>query len=515
MIDFPNIEEMSIDHWKEDVTIQETNDVLGYNENDVKATYEFYLITIGETENPLYKGINKLQLRKDIKAEFGIHCTNYNDVKIGDELNKQGYIQRSGRNKKTLKPTSVKKDFTFKDCLPDYIQFKTDKFNNFINGIKNVKVDLDKKQEFIIEYNSTSYSIMKGGIHSHDSNRIITPNDNELFVDADIGSQYPNAIRKRKLFPPHLGKEWLEQYTDTIKRRLEAKKLYKQTKEGKYQAIQEAFKLALNGGGYGKLGEESSWQYDPFSVMCVTIGNQFEILMLIESLELEGIHVISANTDGITSLFDKTKEEIYYKICKEWELIVGNEDLGQLEYVYYSKLIQTSVNDYIAVKLNGDLKTKGDFVSEFELHKNKSASIIPIALQNYYSKNIPIEETIYNHQNIYDFCCGVKSKSGAKLIHLNTKTSEEIQLQKVNRYFISNDGLNLLKRLKPLEGKKVSNQMDIFNNIDDGTREQEVEAGWLTTIFNKYYKLEMKKYNINYSYYIDKCKKIINNINEN
>lgn len=515
-IDFHNIEEMYIDHWIEDITWEEVQGVLGYNENDVRATYEFYLITIGRTELPLYKGIDRLELRRNIKKEFKIPCINYNDVKIGDELNKLGYIQRSSRDKKNLKPTDSKLDFTFGDCLPDYISFKTNKFNNFLNLIKPVKIKLDKskddKQVFPFEYNGTMYTIMKGGIHSVDKPRIIIPNNNELLIDADIGSQYPNAIRKRKLFPPHLGVEWLDQYSDTIKRRLNAKKLYKQTKEPKYQAIQEAYKLALNGGGYGKLGESTSWQYDPFSVMCTTVGNQFEILMLIESLELEGIHVITANTDGITSIFKKDQEELYYKICKKWELIVGNEDLGQLEYVYYSKLIQTSVNDYIAIKIDGELKPKGDFVTDFELHKNKSAKIIPIALQAYYSKGTEPEETIMNHSNIFDFCLGVKSKGDNKLVHLNSKTGEEIKLQKVNRYYISTNGNNLLKRLKPLSNKSISNQLDIFGNIDDGTREQEVEANWLSTIYNKHINKQISEYQIDYSFYLKKVKKIINNI---
>ena len=71
--------------------------------------------------------------------------------------------------------------------------------------------------------------------------------------------------------------------------------------------------------------------------------------------------------DGIVCLFDKSLDELYYKICKDWEVLVGNDTLGQLEYVDYSALIQTSVNDYIAVKTNGDFKCKGDFTSEFEL----------------------------------------------------------------------------------------------------------------------------------------------------
>lgn len=244
----------------------------------------------------------------------------------------------------------------------------------------------------------------------------------------------------------------------------------------------------------------------------VTIGNQVEILMLIEDLELAGIHVVSANTDGLVCLFDKSLLDIYYKVCSDWEKQVGNDIHGKLEYQQYKSLIQTSVNDYIAVTVEGKVKQKGDFVIDFELHKNKSARIIPLTLNAYFINNTLPKEFIEKHENIFDFCLGFKGKGETKIIHLDKKTNTEVELQKINRFYISKDGKNLLKRLKPLEGKKVTGQIDIFGGINDGTREHEVEAGWLSTIYNKHSKQEIKKYNINYQYYIDKVNKIINQI---
>ena len=65
--------------------------LLSYNLNDVNATYEFYKITKGQTELKLHKGIDKIQLRKDIKKEYGIKCLNYNDVKIGVAITSKYY----------------------------------------------------------------------------------------------------------------------------------------------------------------------------------------------------------------------------------------------------------------------------------------------------------------------------------------------------------------------------------------------------------------------------------------
>ena len=135
-----------------------------------------------------------------------------------------------------------------------------------------------------------------------------------------------------------------------------------------------------------------------------TIGNQFEILMLIEMLELGKIHVIGANTDGILCLFDKSLEDTHNRICEEWEVIVGNNVRGKLEHTYFKALYQESVNHYIAIKEDDSLKIKGRFEIYGELHKNNSDKISRIerlAVQEYFIKGIPVEKTITIWSIIY------------------------------------------------------------------------------------------------------------------
>lgn len=60
--------------------------VLSYNKNDVVATNEFLNITQGQTELPLYKGKNKIQLRYAIAHKFRLNGMNFNDIKLGTEL---------------------------------------------------------------------------------------------------------------------------------------------------------------------------------------------------------------------------------------------------------------------------------------------------------------------------------------------------------------------------------------------------------------------------------------------
>ena len=60
-------------------------------------------------------------------------------------------------------------------------------------------------------------------------------------------------------------------------------------------------KVSLNG-TFGKLFSRHSIFYAPEFGIAVTIGGQLSLLMLIERLELSGIRVVSANTDGVEML---------------------------------------------------------------------------------------------------------------------------------------------------------------------------------------------------------------------
>lgn len=137
-----DIEEMPIKHYDQ-VHDNQIKIILDYNLHDVKCTYELYKITKGDTDHPLYKGIDKVKLRDDIQKEFGIKCINYNDVRIGDALNKSNYLKIKRIDKNEIpKPKNVTKELTFGDCFPEYTKFESIEFNNFISIIKNIKIKI-------------------------------------------------------------------------------------------------------------------------------------------------------------------------------------------------------------------------------------------------------------------------------------------------------------------------------------------------------------------------------------
>lgn len=274
-------------------------------------------------------------------------------------------------------------------------------------------------------------------------------------------------------------------------------------------------------------------------------------------MELNNIHVVSANTDGIVCLFDKDLNNKYYEICHEWEKKVGNSESGQLEYKDYKFLIQTSVNDYIALDSNNEIKRKGDFEIDSEIHKNNSMRIVRIALTNYFINNTPIEETILNHTNIYHFCKRVKTVKGwwleeryydqEPIIPIFNDKDEKIEFIKeygwieyegntwIKKEWIDNgksyekgacrlstalnQSINEFKKTYQIANKLsknvryyVSTNGKTFIKCNEDGRETSVEKGYLSTVFNRYRKLPMSEYNINYDYYINECNKIINKI---
>jgi hypothetical protein len=231
--------------------------------------------------------------------------------------------------------------------------------------------------------------------------------------------------------------------------------------------------------------------------MFTTITGELSLMMLIEAYETNGIHVISANTDGVTIKIKKDRLDDMRKINTWWQNLTEYE----LERSDYQKIIFSTVNDYIAIKTDGEIKKKGDFLTDFELHKNKSARIVNLALEAYYVHDVPVATTIMDHNTIYDFCLRQKSSSDFHYEGWNRARGEKTVYNKLIRYYISNTGEKLLKVKNP---ECQSNAADV----------SQVEAGdWVCTVCNYLPKdTDVATSGINYQYYIEKAERIIHKI---
>ena len=492
-MDLENIEEMPIHHSKTDMTDEEIQLTKDYCRNDVMATYQFYLVTTGDCDHPLYRGNNQIELRQDIQEEFGIPCLNYSDSKIGDEMIKKYYCIEKGIDYKELpKKGFFRKDIKVKHCIADYVTFTTPELQQFLRRISKMSMGMQDDFKETIHFYDNAYTFAKGGLHTENGPKVFEADEEHLIIDWDVSSYYPAIIINNGKYPYHLGKEFLRGYIQMFNKRLELKPLAK--KDKKIKGIVGALKLAVNS-VYGKSSDMQSWIYDRQLTMFTTITGELSLLMLIEQYELNGIRVISANTDGVTIKISKDKLDKMFEINKWWCEITQYE----LERADYQKIIFSTVNDYLAIKTDGDVKKKGDFLTDFELHKNKSARIVPIALEHYFVSGIPIVDTIRNHSNIFDFCLRQKSSKDFHYEGINRKTGETTVYHKLIRYYISQQGEKLLK---------VKNE-----GSDSGAANvSQVEAGeWLATVCNHLTK-DHPMDNINYEYYIERANKIVHKI---
>lgn len=326
----------------------------------------------------------------------------------------------------------------------------------------------------------------QGGAHASLSSTIVKADDYFKVEDADVSSFYPNMAISNKIYPMHLGETFCTIYKDVYVQRQSFKK---GTSEN---AI---MKLALNG-VFGDSGSEFSPFFDSSFLLKITINGQLSLCLLAERLlEIPELEIIQVNTDGITVKYPRQHEELYYKICDDWQKHVKLE----LEYADYESMHIANVNNYIARYTNSKVKLKGAYVSdELGWHQNHSAKVIQMAAASEMLEGIPVEEFIRNHKNKYDFLLRTKVPRSSNLVLLTPLDDEglefeETKLQNICRYYVCKEGGKLVKVMPPLEGSTE------FRRIG-------IDTDWNVKVCNNIVDFD---WDVDYDYYITEAKKLV------
>lgn len=492
-----NVEEMPIHHtqWcKEGDEVQ----VLAYNKNDVLATYKFLLVTLGKTDYPLYKGENKLQLRNDLNKKFHVNVTNMGDVPMGEELMLQLYCRETGQNPYYLKKSggTPREIINLKECIPFWCNLEIKEFNKFLSQIKQTSIKGEKGEfQFSVIYHNYKFDFGLGGSHGSIEPGVYESDDDWIIVDYDVASLYPSIAKSLQLYPEHLGIPFLHQYVGFIDTRLKEKSKPKYERDN---VLIKGYKLIVNG-AYGKSNEEKSFLYDPLYTFKTTIAGQIFICMWSERMvkAVPELIFIQTNTDGQTIKIPRNKlnliREVNEQLTKETGLVI--------EEAFYSKMCIRDVNNYIGVYTDSTpehehIKLKGDFEVDKEFHKDPSMRIVPLAVKNYFVYNTPIEKTIKENRDIFNFCMQLKtnSKSTPYFRHLvNGKIVDE-QLGRMTRYLVGK-GLNSGILFKKFEDNKING----------------VNVGYSVILFNKAFKVDKwEDYNLDYQFYMNEANKLKN-----
>ncbi len=168
-------------------------------------------------------------------------------------------------------------------------------------------------------------------------------------------------------------------------------------------------KTALNG-TFGKLFSRYSIFYAPEFGIAVTIGGQLSLLMLIERLELAGIRVVSANTDGVELSIPFGREWLCDSIIQWWQEATSLV----LETKPYLALYSRDVNNYVSLQFDGSVKRKGVFGESGVLNnKHPDVDVCSDAVVAFLSTGKPLQETIVECRDIRKFVRVRGAKGGA------------------------------------------------------------------------------------------------------
>lgn len=518
------------------LTYEQMDHVILYCKNDIDATEKFY-----------NKSLKHIQIRDFYTNHEGINLMNDSEIGMSKKIFGKYLCKEMNLSFQELKELrTFRTEVPIKDIIFDYIKFE-DETNKkalelFKNSIWRYNLDEEKSLEsikFSIPYKNVIRDYAEGGLHSFGKAGIYETNDDYILIDVDFASYYPHLSFRNKLHPEHIPEAIFNKiyegfYTD--------RKLYSKKDPRNY-----VLKIILNG-SYGLSKDKYAYLYDPKWQLAICINGQLILTLLTEKIFKycsEEPIIIFENTDGAMFRIKRTDLDNLNKACKETEEIVNIP----LETQECKKIIIRDVNNYINVVSDNNIKFKGCFEIDRDYHKNHSKRIVSLALAEYYINNIKPEDLIpnylsknstgiikeynydtkeneyYIHHGIYDFCLGAKMKGSNELISRQwiSNICEEKNLSKMTRYYVSNNGVDLIKRLPPLEKnfltetdkykiKTNQEQINIFDFIDDVkidpiNREENLESGHKCTVFNQYIDDD---YDLNYNYYINECNKIIN-----
>ena len=321
-----------------------------------------------------------------------------------------------------------------------------------------------------------------GGAHGAIPNFIYEVGDDEtMIINADFASLYPHllALAVYNFISRNIKDK--NKYKNTLDTRLELKHLGKKKE-------QLGLKLILNT-AYGCQNNKYNDLYDPKGARGTCITGQLLISELSEIIySLGDVEMIQLNTDGIMVKIKKENLDNYYKVCEEF----SKKCQIELEYDIISKIIQRDVNNYIMIyedKGKQKIKAKGGcFASLPELSfddngnlnskyvpnfKANSLAIVSEALARKLLLDTPVEETIYNCNNIHMFQM-VQHLGGTYEKCVQESTTGDIELQRNNRIYAGKKPSGKIIKVK-YDGRRDSLANCPINPIVDNANKCTIE----------------------------------------
>ncbi len=363
---------------------------------------------------------DQIGLREKMSQSYGVDVRSKSDAQIAEAVLGQRFKELTGRYPR--KPKSRNGE-TIQYSVPAFLKFQSAELNQTLHRIASEKFTIGARTKSAktgavdcpawlknhrVTIGKAQYRLGIGGLHSCEESRAYKATDTVSIIDRDVASYYPAIILTQRLFPKQLGEKFLDVFGGIVTERLEAKRAKNTSKAN-------SLKIVVNG-SFGKLGSKFSILYSPELFLQVTLSGQLCLLMLIEMLELGGIEVVSANTDGVVMLCPQHLEPVYENVVAYWEKVTGFET----EETRYSAYYARDVNNYVAVKPDNKIKSKGSYSnpwgekkSAMRFQKNPTAMVCVQALHAFLKDRTPLETTIRACEDPRQFAIARKVKGGA------------------------------------------------------------------------------------------------------
>lgn len=353
----------------------------------------------------------QLDLRATMSRDTGLDLMSKSDAQIAEAVIRSSVEKAMGE--KIYRP-KIARGTTFKYEVPHFIEFTTPPLQAILKMVAGATFRLNEKdsvempavlESARIRIGTSVYRMGIGGLHSSESSIAYQSDDDYQLIDRDVASYYPEIIRGLRLEPQHMRGNFLPVYSGIVDARLKAK-------AEKNTVVADSLKITING-SFGKFGSVWSTLFSPHLLIQTTVTGQLALLMLIESLEENGIPVVSANTDGVVIRCPRNMIDRLNYLVGCWEMNTGFDT----EETRYAALYSRDVNNYIAIKQDKDgrpagAKTKGAYAAT-GLMKNPQNTICVDAVVAYLIDGTPLRKTIRQCRDIRKFITVRQVQGGA------------------------------------------------------------------------------------------------------
>ena len=342
------------------LTQKQRDDVEKYCEMDVDNTRDLFL---PDPEDIKQKELNpKHKMREFAKESYDIRWNLIVEYKMGAKtlINKSSSFAGKLLCGEDAKPNP---SYTYKEIdgkkvyynIPELAMKElagTELLDFYLKNQSNPEY-INEKFEYYLGGTDEGhlYQFGFGGLH-----QALLNFGGKNLVNMDVASLYPSLLVEYNLMSR--GASNPESYKEVYHTRLTAKK------EGK-KLLNLGLKLILNG-SIGAMLSRHNPLFDTWSNSTICVHGQLLLFVLVKRLYEAGFNIVQTNTDGI--MIEKQPDVDYMPIAEQWmketRLVLEFDDIDLVQ--------QNNVNNYFCRFSNGEVKSKGFYLSNEKFGKATS-----------------------------------------------------------------------------------------------------------------------------------------------